>query len=310
MRERWGTFSVRDHMSDAPFLSDVLLYDRLIIPVPPKNMSPDEDEFWKKYDPKRLQSCLNILKVKTAKEDGLALTVPWDTSKRERFKNRMSVASALATQERSPEQGYYLDPFAMTRQLIKDEFLPALPPGVSKAWTVAAFNSADRYHEEVAAADPDQRRRLAARISFRFLTPVGSDPNHELLKRAVDLATTDDFRRKRAAFYEWQKGIIQDEITDEKAIEELERLLKEYNKATKEALKDVAVRFAYMLIPIGLGMAGALIAGPAIGIVLSGTSGLVELARFWKFDRKPFIDACDLDGAAMIHDARDKLPLE
>jgi len=34
MRERWGTFSVRDHVGDAPFVSEVLLYDRLVIPVP------------------------------------------------------------------------------------------------------------------------------------------------------------------------------------------------------------------------------------------------------------------------------------
>lgn len=183
MRERWGTFSVRDHMSDAPFVSDVLLYDRLIIPVPPKDKSPDDVEFWKKFEVERQQRCLNILKVKTEKEDGLALTVPWDTSKRGRFKNRMSVAPALATQKRSPEQTYYTDPFELTRQLIKDEFRPALPSGVSKAWTVTAFHSADAYRQEVAAGDPDRRRRLALRISHRFLTPAGSDPNHEILRR-------------------------------------------------------------------------------------------------------------------------------
>jgi len=45
-------------------------------------------------------------------------------------------------------------------------------------------------------------------------------------------------------------------------------------------------------------------AGPGPGLLLAGTSGLVELARFWKFDRKPVIDNGDLDAAAMVHDAR------
>lgn len=46
-RERWGTFSVRDHTSevtDAPFVSDVLLFDRLVIPTPPEDAS--NSDFW------------------------------------------------------------------------------------------------------------------------------------------------------------------------------------------------------------------------------------------------------------------------
>src|SRR5262245_6702252 len=125
MRERWGAFSVRDHLTDAPFVSEVLLYDRLVIPVPPTDKS--QDEFWATFEPERQKSCLDILKVKTAEQDGLSLTVPWDASKRDRFKNRMSAAAALATQRRAPEQLHYMDPFEMTRQLIKDEFRPALP---------------------------------------------------------------------------------------------------------------------------------------------------------------------------------------
>lgn len=131
-----------------------------------------------------------------------------------------------------------------------------------------------------------------------------------MLKRAVDLATTDGFRRKRAAFYQWQEGIIEEEISDQKAVEELEQLLVEYNEATRKALGNVFARYAFTAIPIGLSLTGALITGSEAGIVLAGAGGLVQLARFWKFDRKPVIDAGDLDAAAMIHDAREELPLE
>ena len=104
MRERWGTFSVRDHMTKAPFVSDVLLYDRLVIPVPdPNEKSAEEQKFWKRFNPDELNNCLNILKIKTPLDDGLALTVPWDKSKRDRFSNKMSTASALATQQRNPD---------------------------------------------------------------------------------------------------------------------------------------------------------------------------------------------------------------
>lgn len=307
MRERWGIFSVKDHMTQAPFVSDVLLYDRLIIPTPPADKS--QDDFWKKFKPKRQQDCINILN----KTERLALTVPWDTSKRERFKNRMSTAAALATQQRSPEHGYYFDPFEATRQLIKDEFRPELPPGVVlDPWTVAAYTSKNAYQQDVAVADPDKHRRLAALITHRFLTPAGGDPSHKLLEEAVKLATTDDFRRKRSRFYEFQERIIEERIPDEQAIKELERRLQRYNEVIETAFRSVCNRFVYTLIPIALPMIASvtLVAKDPTTLVVTGIAGLCQLARFWKFDRNLRIDAGDLDAAAMIHDARQNLSFQ
>jgi len=34
--EVWGTFSVSDHLRRRPFVADVLLYDKLVIPVVPE----------------------------------------------------------------------------------------------------------------------------------------------------------------------------------------------------------------------------------------------------------------------------------
>jgi hypothetical protein len=311
MRERWGTFAVRDHISAAPFVTDVLIYDRLIIPVPdPADPHAHSDWNLRGWEPEGLQECLNILKVKTEKADGLALKVPWDKSKQERFKNRMSAASALATQKRNAEQGYYMDPFQMTRELLKDEFRPALPAGVSKAWTVAAYASSEAFRLDLAGPDPARRARLALKLSHHFLAPKGADPRHEMLKRAVGLATTDDFRRKRERFYQWQEEIIQEEISDDKAIEELVQRLSEYNKATEAAFSDTCVKYVFTVIPIGFAIAGALLNASKPKIILAGATGLVELTRFWKFDRKPTIEAGDLDSAAMIHDVQKALSLD
>ena len=233
-------FPVRDHVSNAAFVSEVLLYDRLVIPVPDPEDKMSEaswtNEGWK---PELLHECLDVLKVKTDTMDGLALTVPWDSSKRERFKNQMSMASALASQKRNPEQTYYMDPFLMTRMLLKNEFRPALPAGVSKAWTVAAYSSSDAFRQDVSTSNADHRAQLALLLSHRFLTPIQNDPKHDMLKRAVDLATTDAFRRKRACFYEWQEEIVQEQISDEKAIEEFEQHLLDYNEATRKAFGEV-----------------------------------------------------------------------
>ena len=34
MREVWAAYSVRDHLGKKPFVADVMLYDRLVIPTP------------------------------------------------------------------------------------------------------------------------------------------------------------------------------------------------------------------------------------------------------------------------------------
>lgn len=307
MRERWGALSVRDHVSNAPLVTEVLLYDRLIVPVPdPDDNLAESNWHTQGWQPELLHQCLDLIGVKTDTNDGLALTVPWGNSKRARFRTKMSMAAALATQQRNPEQGYYMDPFDMTRELVKNEFRPALPPGVSKAWILAAYSSAEAYKTDGSG----RATQLALSISHHFLAPKASDPDRQMLKRAVDLANTDAFRHKRARFYEWQEEIIENDISTEKAIEELEQRLLEYNKATKSAFGEVLEKYVFTVIPIGLGLAGAVMAGPGPGLLLAGTSGLVELARFWKFDRKPVIDNGDLDAAAMVHDARKVVSLQ
>jgi hypothetical protein len=56
----WGTFSVADHIRPRPFVSDVLVYDRLLIPTPD---APDEargvEEGWQ---PNLQAQLIDILK--------------------------------------------------------------------------------------------------------------------------------------------------------------------------------------------------------------------------------------------------------
>lgn len=311
MRERWGTLSVKDHVSEAPLVTEVLLFDRLVIPVP-EWQDAQSTQFWKTegWQPEKLHSCLDILKVNTDATDGLALTIPWDRAKEDRFTQAMSTAAAVATQQREPDQPYYCDPFDMTRQLIRDEFLPALPKGVSKAWTVANFASSNQFREAMPDKSTSRNVRFALTMSHQFLTPIGKDSNHEMLRRAVDLSTSDGFRRKRQAFYSWQEGVIEENISDEKAIEEMEQQLKALNEATQHAFGDTMTKYVFTLLPIGLALLGASFDASEHARLIAGTAGIVELIRFWRFDRKPDVSGGDFDGAAMIHDARKVLPLE
>jgi hypothetical protein len=312
MRERWGACSVKDHVSDAPLVSEVLLYDRLVVPVPDPDRKAAEEQRWLDagWQPELQDRCLSILGIKTDRTDGLALAVSWDAAKQERFATRMSASAALDTQRRNPDASIYIDPFCMTRMLVATDFKPALPSGVTKAWTVANYPATAAFEDELGVADPGRQVRLAAVIRHRFLTPRAQDPDHELLRKAVELSTSSDFRKKRAALYRWQEQVIEEDVEENRAVEEMEALVAEYNAVVERSFNRVIERFAFTVLPIGLGIGGALLGGALPGIVLSSIGGLASMARFWRFDRKPVIDAGDCAAAAMIHDAREVLPLQ
>ena len=83
---------------------------------------------------------------------------------------------APRTAKTTPDQGYFLDPFEMTRQLVKDEFLPALPAGVSKARTVAACRR-PRSDRQVSGETVEILRVAGKRSTARMFTvAAGGEP--------------------------------------------------------------------------------------------------------------------------------------
>jgi len=66
-RQRWGTFSVRDHVGPQPFAADVLMYERLILPYP---ADAEERSNWAKsgWEPDRLDAILDLLRTGGAED--------------------------------------------------------------------------------------------------------------------------------------------------------------------------------------------------------------------------------------------------
>ena len=57
--ELWGSYSVKDHLRARPFIADLFLYHRLMVPVPPDEHGAE----WKRwqtngYEPERQKSFL------------------------------------------------------------------------------------------------------------------------------------------------------------------------------------------------------------------------------------------------------------
>jgi hypothetical protein len=302
-RERWGTFSVRDHLGPKAFVADVLLYDRLVIPFPPND---EERERWRTagWQPDVLESKLEILR-------DVGIRVAWDENKQRDFKTQYKTALATGSDAEMHRQELRDQlPYEITKQLLEKKYLPDLPYGVSKVWAMAAFSSYNRYQEDQQKQDGDkekdvreEKRKLAMVLTHRFLVPDDAGkPDDQLLREAIELARRDDFKEKRTNFYKWQENIIEEGITDKKAIEEMEVYLEQYNQVVKAASKEVKVKFGFLVIKLGLSIPGILL-GQAEPIA----TGLMDIYSYFKSDKKLNIEAGECGAAAMIHDAQKHL---
>src|SRR5690349_7723919 len=110
----WGTFAVDDHRRENAFAREVLLFDRLVIPVPADDVerrrwrSPRAGEDW---DPDRQERLLALLGHQhAAGVDGarLAWTMPWTEDTWRRASSRLQVASTITALDAFQTTRWYL----------------------------------------------------------------------------------------------------------------------------------------------------------------------------------------------------------
>src|SRR6266496_1084446 len=313
-RQRWGTFSVVDHLLTSPFVADVLLYDRLVIPVPADG---NERERWENVgrNPARLEACLKIL-------GPLAQPVRWDIPQREMFKTRFETTRAVAfdTSNIADAQVQGGDPLYITRMLLTHEFLPELPPDVTSVRAVAAYPSRGACQKEVpfsvlqnppSEAVQARRERLGYLLCYRFLVPSGDGrADMDLLREAVDLAARDDFQEKRAVVHEWQEDVISKGIPDDRAIREMGKFLDDYTKYMQGKIHKRRWRWAHMLAAagLGLGLGAAAVTVPMVtvpaAVAAATVAGVAPITQYVLFDRDESAPPAKSATAAMFYSAR------
>jgi hypothetical protein len=255
--EVWGTFSVADHKRPRAFVADVLLYDRLVIPVPP----PDDVKTWSAngWEPEELSTRLEIL------GSDLARTVSWDAAQRAQFSAQRTKERDLARQ-RAAERfqmtdavGFdseiirsqraadpNVDPMYVTRLVLKDhanrkrdrEFFERHPDVYVDA--LAAYPSFDTFRQEIEVetlSTVDQvDEQVAAIFGWEFFVP--DDPtlsDEDLLEEAASLARGKEFRSKRAAFHEWRRELLEHGGDAQTAYADMERMIDSYREETSKA---------------------------------------------------------------------------
>jgi hypothetical protein len=282
-RERWGTFSVKDHLMPRAFVADVLLYNRLVIPSPPN------DEERKRWFEMGWQPYLLNEKLETLRD--LAVIVPWDQYRQQQFKNRHNLNKAVSF---DMNDAYY-----STRMVLAQEALPPRPKDVEKVWPIAAYPAIKNYQKaQQDKTKEEKQEELIMVLSHKFLVPEDSDKtDKQLLQQAIRLASRDDFNQKRQELYKWQDDIIEQQIPPDIAVAAMESKLEEYNKVLRKGKLKMIYKYAFLVLEVGLGIAGAKLGEP-----IATTAALAGITKFALLDSKFEIDDSNSKAASMIHD--------
>ncbi len=318
--EMWGTFSVMDHLRAGAFLAEVIMYDRLVIPIPPdpeRAENPEDRVFaeqqWKrweeveKWNPKRQKILLDILKP-------VALPVEWTRQRHLHWAAEYEKGKHNAAQQFSEILAGW-----KTGEVLLDE-LPAMARGTV---SVSPYNSLEDLKrdfgitETSTAAERLQAGRglpanvISAVIGHEFLVPEDPDKDEfYLLREAVRMVQEADYRKARADFHNAQQRFIRDGKTD------LESITAAVNEMAEhlEALRKVASRgrfwkgwrrgFHFVQILFDL------LSAPVNPV--AGGRALIALGKFTVDERlgNPAEQNRPQAGGALLLDAQQRLKLE
>lgn len=284
--ELWGTFSVADHRRRRPFVADVLLYDRLAIPIPD---GPDEWKRWenKGRDPARQQSLLNIL-------GHHAVTVPWSLDLHSEWekqyggvggRSRMAQDLAFDAENVRHAKEHIEDPESLAQMVTR------LVLATGKDWKRNAELLAGLPHVPVEALPAYGSLRQLERNEPYRLGPVGAPggrpvlmfewsylvpsdsrlDDKALLMQAVALAEEPQTQRYRQAFHAWRRDCLLSRTIEPVAREELEQLAREFRNLTRKMRLKTRAKYALGIFAAAAGL-GAL-ALPVLGVG-AATAGL------------------------------------
>lgn len=240
----WGTFSVKDHVREGAFISEVLMYDKLVVPVPPRlgvgsakdrMTSAQEWERWKMegWDPARQTQLLGIL-------GKLAMPVEWNRKWQDEWQSTFQKSRSNVSEEIARRLAFIVTGSVLLK------LTPAMAEGVV---AVTPYDSLEEIKQDLGiqarqfTSEDQERSRhlpgsaLTAIVGREFLVPEDADKDDfQLLADAVAVAKSDGYREARAALHTWLKKFLASGETDvvsiEAAVKDMENHLEALRKAS------------------------------------------------------------------------------
>lgn len=256
--ELWGTFAVDDHLRPRAFVAETILFDRVVVPLPPKASEAEHRDWIRSgWQPDRL---LEIRK----RLGSLAIGVPWTPELRAQWRAEYSseggrpalqarlgsqaAIDAHAIKAAPPDlDGRYISRSVLARRLetpidgIADQELLAEiraldldPAGTVEV--VVGYGSLAKYRSDAASAAKsasDNAGPATLFVTWDFLVPEDSTlSDNELLLRAVALSSKSEFRDARRRFHEWRRQLAANGASLTQAQAEMSRCLAVFNEIT------------------------------------------------------------------------------
>lgn len=280
-REVWGTYSVKDHMTDGAFLGDLLFYDRLVLPVPEEGAEAEwAKKGWAPDKQTKLRRELEAFdRVKA---------VPWQIGTWER--ERAAFAEAVTAQPGLDAE--------VAREVARDAFLftrtrlvESLPHRVRGVTSVPTYTSAAALSKSIGlkAGQAGELRMApesmaAAAMRFKFLVPkFKGETKPRELKLVLERSGEKNVKKARDAFWRWQRDffgddVITDQSTLDEAVEEMADLVADLQRAMLWGKVKTAGQYLFLAGSVSLAMFG----GPLTPVGVAGTA--LSVGRF-AFDK-------------------------
>jgi hypothetical protein len=302
-QELWATYSVKDHLQPRVLAADIMLFDRLVFPVPEKaevdghpigpgpvkrERNDAEWERWENehWDPTGQARVLKWLEPVIRK-------LPWE--------NKGAVYDEYRTQAAKLAAAGLPDyAFDATRTVLSRD-LPAYVTGVAAVGP--SYCSVREIKRELGIRKTGGELpggALAAVLAWEFFAPDPDDMQYsdeELLRETVRFVTQNaDFQNARAAFNDFQRKFLRQRkgedqsVTDlesiTRAVQEMSRLLADAKQAAEQLTIRKIARCAFRLTPPALTIAGLALGLPPITTATSGfffTAGSIVVdEKFFK----------------------------
>jgi hypothetical protein len=309
-RRLWGCYSVKDHLEPRAFVADLLLYDRLVVPVPADDdIGRWEEERW---DPERQKGLLEIAAPFVER-------IPWDDELQEQFLREFSPAVAASEIDSISRRAAGLDAWELTRRLITEhirgDVLRESPEGDIRA--VAVYAQPDRFDREwrvtatfpffqrtaqvtpgrlreVDQAAPTELQRLAHLVVTRLVVPDDGRDDADVLRQTVELIARKDVSARRAEFQAVLAQFSALGLQDETIVGEIDDLLAAYNDVIEKHSNAKKARVAVQVVTAAEGAAA--LWAPPIGLATGPTAAAGEafVERRWGEGAPAVVDAVGL----------------
>jgi len=252
--ELCATFSVKDHTYPGAFIAEVLLYDRLIIPVIAteangltKEQARKEWDRWKSskkgWDPARQKQLVGILKNKLQDR---VIEVPWTPVLQAEWKAKRNDPTHDAPESLEKLVARRLDNARRDGYFLTGDILQQFAPAMAKTVVaVSPFRSLKDLETRASVrpvgggvgVEPLPAASLMTVLGFELFVPGDPDRNDfDLLSEAAEVASDPAYRTKRTALYLWQQRFIAQGKTDavsiKTALKEMRGLVTDLRKET------------------------------------------------------------------------------